>query len=88
MGLFSWLFAKQRLRVDLSGSGKYSVDVVGESQYQEELEEICEGYTEDGHSKIVDAILVHENDNPYDNQAIRVDIDGMTVGYLSRENAR
>lgn len=37
---------------------------------------------------IVEAVLVHENDNPYDNKAIRIDIQGMTVGYLSRKDAR
>jgi hypothetical protein len=41
-----------------------------------------------GPRKIVEATLVHDDNNPYDNKAIRVDIAGMTVGYLSREDAR
>lgn len=35
-----------------------------------------------------DAQLIYEDENPYDSKAIRVDILGETVGYLSRENAR
>ncbi|MCZ7599752.1 MAG: HIRAN domain-containing protein [Gammaproteobacteria bacterium] len=33
------------------------------------------------------AHLVHEDDNPHDRYAVRVDIHGKTVGYLSRELA-
>ncbi len=33
------------------------------------------------------AIMIPENDNPEDANAVRIDIDGETVGYLSRRNA-
>lgn len=66
----------------------FDVPVVGESNYQAALESICGGRTEDGVDKIVDAALVLEDSNPYDAQAVRVDIEGKTVGYLSRANAR
>jgi hypothetical protein len=72
----------------LPGPGTYSIEVVGESHYQAALAAICGGPTEEGADCIVEATLVHEDDNPYDNQAIRVDIQGKTVGYLSRTNAR
>ena len=36
----------------------------------------------------MEAQLVLENDNPHDSMAVRVDIQGQTVGYLSREHAR
>lgn len=96
MGLFSWLFGEAKKPearrpgaiANLPGPGSYSLDVVGESKYQSALEKICGGRTAEGHKKIVQATLIHENDNPYDNKAIRVDIEGMTVGYLSRDNAR
>ena len=32
--------------------------------------------------------LVLEDNNRYDKKAVRVDIEGETVGYLSKENAR
>jgi len=91
MGLFSWLFGKasqDETVANLPGPGTYSVDIVGESKYQPALEAICGGRTDESQETIVVATLVHEDDNPYDNRAIRVDIQGRTVGYLSRENAR
>lgn len=74
--------------VNLPGPGTYLAEIVGESHYQDELDAICGGKTTSGHNKIVDALLVWEDDNPADNQAVRVDIEGRTVGYISRQNAR
>jgi len=92
MGLLSRLFGRSRkstpLIADIPGPGTFSMEVVGESHYQRELENICGGRTVDGVNKIVQATLIHEDDNPYDNQAIRVDIEGMTVGHLNRKIAR
>ena len=91
MGLFSWLFgrnAEPSAVANLPGPGDYALDVVGESNYQSALASICGGRTEDGHNEIVQATLIHEDSNPHDSMAVRVDISGRTVGYLSRENAR
>lgn len=91
MGLFSRLFggrSEHKPMANLPGPGTYSIDIVGESKYQSALEVICGGRTEESQKKIVEAMLVHEDDNPYDNKAIRVDIQGRTVGYLSRQDAR
>ncbi len=71
----------------LAGDGRYRVEVVGESYYQEALEVICGGRTEDGADHNCIATLVPEPDNPRDRNAIRVDIDGRTVGYLPRFDA-
>jgi len=94
MGLFSWLLCllgsskSDKPVANLPGNGSYLCNVVGESNYQVALEKICGGYSENGHEKIVLATLIQEDDNHYDSKAVRVDINGMTVGYLSRENAR
>ena len=99
MGLLSRLFgvsqaprpippsgpAAQSLR--LPGPGLFSLQAVGESNYQEALEQICGGRSYDGADLLVDATLVHEDTNPYDPEAVRVDIAGETVGYLSRAHA-
>jgi hypothetical protein len=74
--------------VNLPGPGRFDVETVGESHYQDALEAICGPRTEDGEDRVVEAWLVLEDANPYDALAVRVDIDGHVVGYLSRVNAR
>jgi hypothetical protein len=91
MSFLSRLFGSKKhdeLVVNIPGPSLFEHDVVGESKYQKELSAICGGKTEDGHKKIVTAMLIHEDTNKYDNKAILVTIDGKSVGYLSRENAR
>ena len=78
----------RRPNAHLKGPGAYEFDIVGESNYQSELEAICGGRKEESAEEYRDAVLVLEDDNPFDNKAVRVDIDGVTVGYLSRKDAR
>lgn len=88
MGFLSWLFGDKSTVIDLSGPGTFSLPVVGESHYQEALESICGKRKEDGEEKIVKALLILEDSNPHDKNAVRIEINGKTVGYLSREYAR
>ncbi len=37
---------------------------------------------------MVDSVLVIDDANPYNSQAVRVDIQGHTVAYLKDENAK
>jgi hypothetical protein len=76
-----------QMEVELAGPGDFAVDVVGVSQYQSVLAAAAAGGKE-GRAIVVDATLMLEDDNPYDNQAVAVHIDGKRCGYLSRENAR
>lgn len=95
MGLFSWLFGssdrsvsnvrKPSLRFIRDGSFDY--DVVGESFYQPALDLICGGKTDDGHEHECSAVLVCEDDNPHDPNAIAVMISGRKVGHLPRSEA-
>ena len=72
---------------NFDGPGDYLIEVVGESHYQANLARICGKRKEDGEDKIIQAVLILENSNPYDKNAVRVDIRGLTVGYLSRKHA-
>lgn len=72
----------------IHGPGTYEIEVVGESHYQGQLESLCGGRTEDSAEEYVQAHLVLEDDNPHDALAVRVVIQGETVGYLSRQTAR
>lgn len=97
MGFFGRLFGGgqsppprelQGTRVVLEGTGAFTLPIVGESHYQEALEAICGPRSDEGEDRRVEARLVQEADNPHDALAVRVDIQGRTVGYLSREHAR
>jgi hypothetical protein len=64
------------------------LDIVGEQSYQDALRKLGGPLTPEGPTRVDHvAGLVPEPDNPYDHNAIRVQIDGRRVGYLSRENA-
>lgn len=67
--------------------GRSPVAAVGESHYQPALAEICE--RSDGEAILFEceALLVPEFDNPHDENAVRVEIRGRTVAYLSRPDA-
>jgi hypothetical protein len=65
----------------------FATEVVGESHYQKNLLAIAGKKTPDGVEKYVQAVLVLEDSNPHDSNAVRVEIDDKTVGYLSRQGA-
>jgi hypothetical protein len=67
--------------------GEAWVEVVGESHYQRELERIAGGRREDSVHLVVPALLQREPDNRHDRNAIRVVIEGLTVGYISGDDA-
>ncbi|WP_176055833.1 HIRAN domain-containing protein [Brucella intermedia] len=67
----------------IAGDGDYDFDIVGESNYQDVLERIA-GRSDESAEYYCTAQLVPEPKNPHDNRAIRVDIDSLTVGYISR----
>lgn len=75
----------ERVAVEVSLPG---LKIVGESHYQEALEEIVGGRTDESADFEVDLSLVPESDNEYDPNAVGVEIDGELVGYLSRASAK
>lgn len=71
-----------------NGDGSFPVNVVGESHYQKALSKICGGKTKRGHEFECTAYLILEDDNPRDDKAVKIMIEGKVVGYLSRTDAR
>lgn len=69
------------------GDGTFDFDIVGESNYQAALERIAGAKTPDGHEHYCEATLRPEPSNPYDKNAVVVQIKGHTVGYLARADA-
>ncbi len=72
--------------LQLRARGKFPLACVGESHYQDTLELVCGPREEEGEDLEVSAILSLEDSNPYDTDAVRVDVDGRTVGYLNRRD--
>lgn len=71
----------------LRGGGSFANDIVGESYYQRWIERVVGGRTRESARFETTAVLVPEDDNRHDENAVRVDIAGGTVGHLSREIA-
>lgn len=70
------------------GDGQFRFPIVGESHYQAALAEFAGGYDKSGRRNVAAAaMLVPEADNPYDLNAVAVQIEGQTVGYLARDVA-
>jgi hypothetical protein len=70
--------------------GNEDLDVVGESYYQENLWRLVSPHRRGEGEPVrydVYAMLVAEDDNPYDANAVAIWIEGFKVGHLSRENA-
>ena len=72
--------------VMLNGGGR--VEVVGESQYEDAFTRICGPRCREGYDLTVVAQLVSEPESPYDPDAIRVEVQGLHVGYLARPAAK
>lgn len=73
--------------VNLDDARLHPLDVVGESHYQDALEEIAGGKEEESAHIETRACLIPEVDNPYDPNAVGVLINDLLVGYVSRDVA-
>lgn len=90
MGIFDWQLGsanpEPRYVPTITGDGRFACEVVGESYRQDSLERLgAEARRQ--RCDWVPAMLVLEDDNPHDAQAVRVEIAGLHVGYLSRAQA-
>lgn len=74
-------------------SGQFAFAVAAES-YQGAIHQLAQknaiGPDEgsDPKARILKAHLIPDNDNPYDSNAVRIDIDNRTIGHLNRDQAR
>lgn len=69
-----------------AGEGLFLFDVVGEANYQAELENLAGGRTRDGVEHSCVSVLVPEPRNKFDRKAVAVRIAARTVGYISRQD--
>jgi hypothetical protein len=82
---------KRLIGLESSYEEPYPIQLRGESSYRANIEKVCgyvdeeEGYNDDTHQ----AALYLEDDNPVDpDNAVRVEIDDLIVGYLSKPQAK
>ncbi len=68
--------------------GQDDLEVVGERAYQDVLWDLSGGTVGDRIRRHIVAVLVPEPTNPYDTNAIAVQIEGQVVGYLPRATAQ
>jgi hypothetical protein len=69
--------------------GSEDLEVVGESFHQDNLWDLADTQPGPEHVRTdICAVLVAEEGNPYDANAVGVWIDGLKVGHLSREDAQ
>lgn len=95
MGLLTWIVerlvgaeaAPAAAVHKVAGDGQFRCEVAGESKYQRTLERLAGGRDDESAWVTCTANLVLEPTNPYDGNAVRVDVDGRTVGYLPRGTA-
>jgi hypothetical protein len=73
-------------QVEFVGFGNFVQKVAGESHYQAALEKIAGPKTDANADYRTVAHLVPEPKNKYDRNAIRVEIDGVKVGYIPKED--
>lgn len=68
----------------------FSVQVVGARRYRKSYRRLQQRHRLDviDAAYFCEAMLALEDENPYDDQAVAVTIDGLKVGYLSPEMAR
>ena len=72
----------------LVGDGGYAIEVTGGANYLSSFEKICGKRTADCINRKTEARLTLEDDNRLDEHAVRVSIEGYTVGYLPRAAVR
>ena len=68
--------------------GRESLEVVGESFYQDALQQLVGGIPGERARVDVLAVLVADENNQYDANAVSVWVNGLKVGHLSRAEAK
>lgn len=70
-----------------SDNGRYQVEVVAESRYQDLIRQLAGAHGDQGAEVRLTAVLVPDDLNPYEERAVVVFINGQLVGYLAPKDA-
>lgn len=71
----------------LQGNAQYNFKIIGEAAFQENLLHIAGRKQEKATCMKLNAVIQAEPTNQFDAEAVRVQINGYTVGYFDRQTA-
>ena len=93
VGVIIWFILKGKKAANetkaslVSNSVSYTYNIVGEQSYQNNLKKIAGPKEEESKFFECYAKVSSEPFNQYDKNAVKVEINGLTVGYLSKSEA-
>jgi hypothetical protein len=97
MGFLRWLLggrsaadhgATPESHAQFRGPGDFQARVVGTAKHQAAIEALTGARGKRAVQVFVQAMLVFDNDDPHDRNAVQVFVGGRLVGYLRREDAK
>lgn len=90
IGVAIWVLLSKKHSGSTSNAqgAPYTYDIVGEASYQNNLIKIAGNKEEESKFYECSAKVISEPTNKYDKDAVKVEINGLTVGYLSRAEAQ
>ncbi len=71
-----------------SDGGRLQTEVVAESRYADTVRELAGPHGDDGADTRLQAVLMVDHDNPYDDKPVAVFAGGRMVGYLAPKDAQ
>jgi hypothetical protein len=86
--LILWVILTKKQSFIIEKPIEYLFDIVGEQSYQANLRKIAGPKQEKSKYVEVMARVISEPFNAYDKNAVKIEINGLTVGYLSRNEAK
>lgn len=82
-----WKGKAPKPTLHLEGNGNFDFPIVGEASYQKNIAKIAGPKQPNGVEIETKAIVFLDPFNRHDKEAVRIEIDGLIVGYLSRQDA-
>lgn len=80
-------FRNKTINTAASPNIRYCYDIVGEQSYQKNLAKIAGKKEEESKFHECHAIVSSEPFNKFDKNAVKVEINGLLVGYINRDDA-
>jgi hypothetical protein len=83
--LASLLHRKQK---SSRGSRWFQQEIVGKSNFQDNISRLVGSKSEYSSNKVFEAVVICENSNPHDANAVAIYINGKKVGFLEKSHEK